>query len=447
VRRGVRRAALAAVAVLVVAAGALTAAGCGKKGPPLPPLVKLPVAPSGVTAARRATSVDITVTLPASNTDGTRPANIARVDVYAVTGPLGNATEDTLIKYGTKIGSLAVKAPRDPNLTVDVDDPDSDIEPPEGRGLDQGATTHVLDAGTGVLWSAKPSLPPPVPVKSAARAPSTPTTPALQGPLTGPPLTPPMRQYFAVAFNKRGRRGPLSTRAPVPLIEGPRTPPAVAVTYDESTITIKWRVAPPAAVDDGLLPSRSLVGMRTTRGYNVYKINAAPAEAGRHELSDAGPAEVEHRVPTETKLTSAPLDDLPFSDPGFTWGAERCYVVRAVTVVAGMAIESDATAPVCVTPVDTFPPAAPKPPTAIAIIGGINLLWDANDEKDLAGYIVLRANAPGGTLTRVTPTPIDATNFTDTVPSGTRWVYVLEAVDRAGNVSPPSPESDEETAR
>jgi hypothetical protein len=221
----------------------------------------------------------------------------------------------------------------------------------------------------------------------------------------------------------------------------------VAVTYDESTITLKWSVAPPAPVDDGLLPSRSLVGMRTTRGYNVYRIDTGPAEAGRHVLSDAGPAEAEHRVPTETKLTTAPLDDLPFSDPGFTWGAERCYVVRAVTVVAGMAVESDPTAPACVTPVDTFPPAAPKQPTAIGIIGGINLRWDANDEKDLAGYIVLRANAPGGTLTRVTPAPIDTTNFSDTVPSGERAVYVLEAVDRAGNVSPPSPESDEETAR
>ena len=161
-RRSVRRAVLAAVPVIALAAGALIAAGCGKKGPPLPPLVKLPVAPSGVTAARRATSVDVTVTLPASNTDGTRPANVARVDVYAITGPLGNATEDALTAYGTKIGSVAVKAPRDPNLTVDVDDPDSDIEPPEGRGFDQGATTHVLDAGTRLVAT---SLLPPVPVK------------------------------------------------------------------------------------------------------------------------------------------------------------------------------------------------------------------------------------------------------------------------------------------
>ena len=422
----VRRAGRAAVIVVAVVA-AVVAAGCGKKGPPLPPLVKLPVAPTDVSATRRGSAVDVTVTVPASNTDSTRPANIARLDVYAIVGPLGAATEDMIVKYATKIGSVAVKTPRDPNLTVDVDDPDSDIEPPEGRGLDQGAKTHVTETGAGIWSSVKPSLPPPAPMKSAAPPPVM--------PLAGPPLTPPLRQYFAVGYNNRGRRGPLSLRAPVPLIDAPATPPEIDITYNESTITIAWRSASvPAAIDAGLLPSRSLIGMRITSGYNVYIVAAGPADAG-------------HPAPTETKLTSAPIDALPFRDDRFEWGAPRCYVVRAVTTVVGLAVESDARPPACVTPVDTFPPAAPKQPTAIALIGAINLLWDANDENDLAGYIVLRANAPGETLTALTPAPIDATNFTDTVPSGATAVYAIEAVDRAGNVSPMSPLSDVEKAR
>jgi hypothetical protein len=423
VKRGVRRAALAAVVAGIAGIGV---AGCGKKGPPLPPLVKLPVAPTGVAARRRATTVDVTLTMPAANTDGTRPANIARVDVYAITGP-ANGTDDVLIKYATKIGSVAVKTPRDPNQTVDVDDPDSDIEPPGGRGLDQGATTHILEKGTPGTWSAiKPSIPPPVPARSSA--------PPAVVPLVGPPLAPPVRQFFAAGFNNRGRRGPLSTRVAIPVIDAPATPPDVHVTYDESTITVAWNsVSAPAAIDDGRLPSRSLVGMRTTNGYNVYKVDVSPG---------GDPVE----GVKETKLTSVPLDDLPFRDGPFEWGAARCYVVRAVTSVAGLTVESEGRPSVCVTPVDTFPPAAPKQPTAIALIGGINLLWDANEEKDLAGYIVLRA-PPGAPLTPLTPVPIDATNFTDAVPTGTSWVYALEAVDRAGNVSPMSPPSDEERAR
>ena len=425
-KRRVRRAALAAVVIVASAVAGVVAAGCGKKGPPLPPLVKLPVAPTDVAATRRGSAVDVAVTMPASNTDGTRPANIARVDVYAITGPLGLASEDVLIKYGTKIGSVAVKTPRDPNQTVDVDDPDSDIEPPEGRGLDQGATTHVREMGPGIWSSIKPSIPPPVPVTSSVPPPVV--------PLVGPPLTPPLRQFFAVGFNNRGRRGPISRRVAIPLIEAPATPPAVDVTYNESTITVAWRAASvPAAIGDGRLPSRSLVGMRTTNGYNVYTVDASP---------DGDPVKVK-----EAKLTTAPLDDLPFLDERFEWGAARCYVVRAVALVAGLAVESDGRSSACVTPIDTFPPAAPKQPTAIAVSGAINLLWDANEEKDLAGYIVLRANAPGERLTALTPAPIDATNFTDTVPSNTRAVYAIEAVDRAGNVSPMSPLSDEETAR
>ena len=38
-------------------------------------------------------------------------------------------------------------------------------------------------------------------------------------------------------------------------------------------------------------------------------------------------------------------------------------------------------------------------------------------------------------LARVTPTPITATVFEDKVAAGMRYIYAVEAVDRAGNVS------------
>ena len=65
----------------------LLCVACGKKGPPLPPLVKLPAAPADLTAERRGNVVDLQFTVPATNTDGTRPANISRADAYAVTLP------------------------------------------------------------------------------------------------------------------------------------------------------------------------------------------------------------------------------------------------------------------------------------------------------------------------------------------------------------------------
>jgi hypothetical protein len=101
-------------------------------------------------------------------------------------------------------------------------------------------------------------------------------------------------------------------------------------------------------------------------------------------------------------------------------------------------IESDAGPVGCKTLVDTFPPAAPKGLAAIPSDGAINLIWDPNAEKDLAGYIVLRGPADAAAdapLVPLTPAPIQETRFTDTVPAGVAYVYAVKAVDAAGNAS------------
>ena len=64
-----------------------------------------------------------------------------------------------------------------------------------------------------------------------------------------------------------------------------------------------------------------------------------------------------------------------------------------------------------------FPPAAPKGLAAVATPAPCNLIWDANTETDLAGYIVLRGEAPGDTLQPLTPAPIRETIYKDTTVS------------------------------
>ena len=64
--------------------------------------------------------------------------------------------------------------------------------------------------------------------------------------------------------------------------------------------------------------------------------------------------------------------------------------MRPVDTVIGTVYMGRASAPACVTPADTFPPAPPKQLAAIAGAGVINLIWEPNSEADLAGYIVLR---------------------------------------------------------
>jgi fibronectin type 3 domain-containing protein len=175
---------------------------------------------------------------------------------------------------------------------------------------------------------------------------------------------------------------------------------------------------------------------------------AASAEAGRPAAttSAAGqtPREKKHQ---EIRLTTQPVAEARFVDNRVVWGVERCYAVRVARTFDGLTVESDASPPRCVTPADTFPP---KPPTglqAIASEGAISLIWEPNTEKDLAGYVVLRAAAPSSTMAPVTPTPILATTLRDPVRPGVRYVYAVEAVDKAGNTSAPSSRSEETEAR
>jgi hypothetical protein len=140
-----------------------------------------------------------------------------------------------------------------------------------------------------------------------------------------------------------------------------------------------------------------------------------------------------------TMLTKAPVAVTTFAIPGpVRFGEERCFVVRSTDVVGGTPIVGRPSEPACVTPVDTFPPAAPTRLAAIAGVGVINLIWEPNTEADLAGYIVLRGTAPGGTLQALTPTPIRETTYRDqSATPGVRYVYAVVAVDNASpqNVS------------
>ena len=47
------------------------AAGCGRKGPPLPPLVRVPVAPGDLTATRRGQNVELKFVVPQGGVDPT----------------------------------------------------------------------------------------------------------------------------------------------------------------------------------------------------------------------------------------------------------------------------------------------------------------------------------------------------------------------------------------
>jgi hypothetical protein len=242
------------------------------------------------------------------------------------------------------------------------------------------------------------------------------------GPLLGPSPAVTKRTYVAFGTSTRGRKGPLSKRVTVPLVPPPPPPGVVTVTYDEKAFALAWPRAggsPPTETGDseGVLPSTTIGPPRVAITYNVYDATNADAPI---------------------KLTTTPLETPGYSDPRIVFGERRCYTVVAAETIAGATIESEATSPVCKTPVDTFPPAIPKELKAIPSEGAISLIWEPNTEKDIAGYIVLRGVEPAETLQPITPTPIVEASFRDGVMPGVAYVYAVIAVDRAGNQSAPS---------
>lgn len=400
-----------------VLAGSILLPGCGRKGPPLPPFVRMPIAPGELSAARRGDSVDLKFIVPSSNTDQTRPANIERIDIYALTHTV-RVTDLDVITRGERIASVDVKAPRDPNRTIDPDEPASDLQPLVGTGLEQGASADVFE-----------ELSPGTPAGNPAAGSNQP----LDGrPLTGPSCQMPTRTYLAIGISTQGRRGQFSRQASVPLVTAPAALPQPSVKYDENGVTVAWQAAgaAPGASEPpgGRLESRPIGCGSPAVGYHVYEIGATPPQP-------------------ETRLTDQPLGEPPFVDSRMTWGVERCYTVRAVHSIGQLAVESGPAPPVCEKLTDTFPPAAPKGLVVVASEGAINLIWDASSEKDLAGYLVLRAPASTRQFAAVTPEPLHDTTFTDKVEPGLPFIYAVLAVDSNGNRSAPSGESPAESAR
>jgi hypothetical protein len=229
--------------------------------------------------------------------------------------------------------------------------------------------------------------------------------------MTPAPLT--IRYYAVAGVSKNGRRGPASPPAGVPLAGFPPAPAKLSASTTESAIKLDW------------------LGTRADAGYRVF--------------------EVKNGKPASKSLNETPIKATAFEDPRMEFGVERCYLVRAAEDVvpvappalstsaqpaaagkASASIESEPSNTVCVTPRDVFPPPAPASLTAVAGAGAINLIWDAVDAPDLAGYLVLRAEAPGDKLTPLFDTPITDTTYKDaTTKAGTRYVYAVVAVDKA----------------
>lgn len=414
--------------LLVLGPGGLAA--CGKKGPPLPPMARIPVPPVKPTALRVGDDVYLSFGVPAANTSGQAPADVTSIEVYAFTGTAPPTGSDPT-KGSVKIGSYAVVPPLPPPPPPREGEP-APPPPPPPSAFVQGATVVVREALTAEVLT--PTQAPGVTAAPIAVEPE-----PYHEAVTGPPAPPSdatilKRYYTLVAQGPRGRASTPTPLVSVPLRDGTPPPTGLTLDYTEAAMTLKWtpspeaHVAPAAPEDKTLLASKPLT---PAPGATTYHVFAVPR-------TEAPPRDA-YQLTAPSPITPAPVATAEFSIPGpIEYGVERCFVVRPVDTIAGTVTLGRASEPGCVTPKDTFPPAPPQRLAAIAGVNVINLIWEPNAEPDLAGYIVLRGPAPGDTLQAITPTPIRETTYRDqSVRPGERYVYAVVAVDNANpqNVS------------
>lgn len=421
------------LSLAVVAAGL----GCGKKGAPLAPLARVPAKVADLAVQRSDADVFVSFTVPTANVGGAQPADLERVEIYAETSDRPVTPVDGAVAPGmTIVATLPVRRPPPPGERT----PAAAEAPavPAAPGLVQGQHVTIREVLGPAAVTPAPLAPPAAPV-----VPSEPLGPPLSPPLVWMPETSRLQRHYAASgVSRRGRRGPWSDVRGVPVGPAPGAPAPGPITYDAARLVIMWTPARDARVatvtDAGLLPSRPFGPPGPLTKYNVYD---APASATSATASEV--------VTRAAPLNAAPLDVARLEVPGVAYGRERCVVVRAVDASAGAPVEGPASVPVCVTPVDTFAPPAPAALEAVGGAGVISLIWEGVDADDLAGYLVLRGQAPGEATTLLTPAPIRESSFEDrTVTPGVRYVYVVVAVDSAtpANRSAPSNRV-EETAR
>lgn len=234
-------------------------------------------------------------------------------------------------------------------------------------------------------------------------------------------LSEPVRLRYAVRYvNAAGQRASFSNFLLLEPAASVSQPPSVIQNPEvrENAVLVRWQ-APEANVDNSR-PANLL-------GYNIYRSARSQNE------------------PAQTPLNLRPVNALSFADQTFNFGEEYVYVVRAVSLgTGGEPVESLNSQPVEVKPVDTFRPAPPTGLTAAAAPTPlrISVFFAANQERDIAGYNLYRSNDPNLPLeqwTKLNRGLLERTTFQDeAVRSGERYFYYVTAVDKSGNVSPPS---------
>lgn len=366
------------VAAFAVLLSCATASGCGKKGALLPPLIRTPQKAGAVTVLQQGATLFVEWKNPVTSIDGSPLAGVSEVEVWVL--------EEEKAKV--------VPAPPPASLPAPVPPPAPEAIIPmtamEFEGKARLAVSLKKD-GLAALRKAQGTDEAGFvyPYSLAGKIPAS------------------LKVRFAVRVrDSRSRMSELSDPVAFDPQVGPGPPQELAARVLEDRIELVWKA--PAANFDGSTPALA-------PGYNVYR-------RGKDGL--------------DTLINPILVREPKFEDLNVTFGVPVRYFVRASATETPPYFESDDSEARELVPEDVFPPVAPAVVVPVAGSGFISLSWEANREKDLAGYRVRRREEGGTEDVLLTPALLLENAYTDpTIEKGKRYRYSMSALDVRGNES------------
>jgi hypothetical protein len=373
---------------LVLAALLVAALGCGKQGPPLPPLRAVPALTRDLFLRQQGTRVLFDMSYPKASAGGLALDGISKVEVWEIVQP--SPREGKPQPLDPRVFASTAKQ----TFTL----ADADVGAATfgdhlifSMPLPEGAMTVV------------PAATPPTTAPGTTTTPGTPPT-AAPAPATTPPPAPraPARFYAVRTFSKSGEKSGFSNQAILIPKPPPAAPDQLSTTPHSDGVLVEWAPVPGAL------------------GYGIYR-------RGAQEKGHGQP--VHAAAPTEHS----------WLDNTARFGQSYIYAVTSFNDRDPF-IESAITSEREVRYVDRFAPPAPTELVGLGETGRARLVWKASEAEDLAGYIVYRRGADGE-FQRVTEQPLTTAEYIDTnVKKGETYSYRVTAIDQTGNESAPGGE-------
>ena len=444
-RHSRRRATGQATAALLVVVGCALFSACGRKGDPLPPPSAVPAPAGDLEVLQRGDEALLEVGYPTVTIGGLAIPGLQKVEIWEAvrsvvfddeppemtkaellaTGvekvvlegaELRSAVSGSRILTRLRLDPSRFAPPSPPDGPEDEEDEEDDVDEEEGGDEDEEVSADELAVGEstdeddsdGATVTDQPvdAEEATEPVSEAPDATESGDDEEVDDTESEEPPVLEARDvhYLGVRFvTLDGKTSPLSNIAWVAPERPPTAPQQLSLSATADGVVLIWSSGEPETEHSG---------------FNVYRRFASERTYG------------------------APIAVLPpvtrsHSDRTARFGNRYVYMVTTLrktrpTVESGPSTERE------IDYGDRFAPAAVTGVAALSEPGRVRVVWQSNEERDLAGYLIERRTVAGD-FERLNEEPLLGLEYRDEgLASGSEQAYRVLAVDQEGNVGPPS---------